>query len=92
MAALQSLLRGPSEGGTVGAPLSAMYQEWNCAVGLAQLGCDSGRGGTQSCHLEPGAGFFGKIRFWDPYIGNGTRPGTTGKRNLSTPNTPQRPG
>lgn len=61
-------------------------------VGLAQLGCDSGRGGTQSfCHLEPGAGFFGKIRFWDPYVGNGARPRTTGERNLSTPNAPQWP-
>lgn len=49
MAALQSLLKGPPEGGTVRTALSAPVMSGTGApAGLAQLGCDSGRGGTQS--------------------------------------------
>jgi hypothetical protein len=49
MAALQSLLKGPPEGGTVRTALSARVMSGTGApAGLAQLGCDSGRGGTQS--------------------------------------------
>lgn len=85
MAALQSLLKGPAEGGTVRVPLSATYREWNwssCGTGTDVLWQ------WQRWHLEllltwTRSWILWEIRFWDPLVGNGAMSRTTLERPLS---------
>lgn len=89
MATLQSLLKGPAEGGTVRVPLSAMYREWNwssCGTGTDVLWQ------WQRWHLEllltwTRSWILWEIRFWDPLVGNGAMSRTTLERPLSAPTT-----